>query len=139
MGITVRHVLGFICGPLLPSVVMSLNSGFNETWELAVGMGFMFVVNFLGIILLGGARAAASKDLDRQCRVALSSLRAAFQSEDVTTLERAVVRAKVCNLQKWTDGEAVMGMANELIGQFHALQTQGERRRNLVLAAATHE
>jgi len=134
---TVRNVLGYIMGPLLPSVVMGLNAGwFDIRWQLTCGLAFVFIMNLAGVIIVGWARSAARCHLDQQRREALEQLREAFQAQDITALERAVAGGRRVNLEKWKDGAAVLGMANEVIGQCVS-DDNGEMRR-ASLAAATH-
>jgi len=121
--ITVRNILGYIGGPLFPSIVMTLNSGWvADGWQLSLGLGFVQMANVLGVLVLGRLRLAASLELAQQRADVLQELRLALQSEDASKLERAVAAARRVELEqdKHGDGAAVLGMANELIGRFHA-------------------
>lgn len=119
--ITIRNILGYIGGPLLPSIVMTFNSGWasGTIWQLSVGLGFVYMVNVLGIVILGRLRLAGSLDLEQQRADAIQDLREAIQREDVQRLERAVAAANRVELENWKhgDGKAVIGMANQLIGR----------------------
>mmetsp|Transcript_52276 Transcript_52276/g.138077 ORF Transcript_52276/g.138077 Transcript_52276/m.138077 type:complete len:617 (+) Transcript_52276:3-1853(+) len=134
---TVRNVLGYIMGPLLPSLVMSLNAGWLDlSWQLSCGLAFVFLLNIFGVIIVGWARSAARRELDRQRREALEQLREAFQAQDLGALEKAVANGRRVSLERWKDGEAVLGMANEVIGQ--CAVDVSEELRHASLAAATH-
>lgn len=119
--ITVRNILGYIGGPLFPSIVMTFNSGWasGTIWQLSVGLGFVYIVNLLGVAIVGRLRLAASLDLEQQRADAIQDLREAIQQEDVRRLERAVAVANRVELESWKhgDGKAVIGMANQLIGR----------------------
>jgi len=120
--ITIRNILGYIGGPLFPSIVMTLNSGWvADGWQLSLGLGFVMMANVLGVLVLGRLRLAASLELAQQRADVLQELRLALQSEDASKLERAVAAARRVELEqdKHGDGAAVLGMANELIGRFH--------------------
>jgi MFS family permease len=125
---TFRNVLGFICAPVLPAMVMSLNSGANDPcWELSLGIGFVFLANCFGIGLVSQAIAAAREQLDNYRFDALQRLREAFQSEDVEALQRSVVLARHVDLSEWRHGTALatIDMANEAIGRFRAESRHG--------------
>lgn len=127
--LTVRNILGFACGPLLPGLVMQLIDNWegwsrqeepnNEKWQLYGALAFILVMNLSGIVILRRGKKAASRQLIAQQSDALDALREAFKAQDLGALERAVVRARVVELHR-TDGEAVLGVANQLIGACHA-------------------
>ncbi|CAE8688727.1 unnamed protein product [Polarella glacialis] len=119
---TVRNVLGYMCGPLLPALVMSLNSGSEKSWQLALGLGFVLAVNAVGIGLIGACSSSATRFLADQQQVAFGKLRLAFQAQDAVALRRAVDFAKRVDLEVLDDGRAVVGMANQAIGQLCAGQ-----------------
>lgn len=121
---TCRNVLGFVCAPVLPAMAMSLNSGWGDsTWELSIGLGFIFALNSLGIGLMARARSAARENLDAVRFSALQGLREAFQAQDVRALQQQVSAARHVDLADWRNGVAVpiIDMANEAIGRHLAV------------------
>jgi len=122
--IAVRNVLGYMGGPLFPSIVMQLNSGWSggQSWQLSLGLGFVCLMNVVGVLVLAWLRLEARLELANKRARAQEELRSAIQSEDVQRLEQAVANARHVELEKTENGhgEAVMGMANELIGRCHA-------------------
>eukprot|EP00930_Biecheleria_cincta_P016641 TRINITY_DN13451_c0_g2_i2.p1 TRINITY_DN13451_c0_g2~~TRINITY_DN13451_c0_g2_i2.p1 ORF type:complete len:646 (+),score=118.67 TRINITY_DN13451_c0_g2_i2:115-2052(+) len=113
--IAVRNILGYICGPLLPSIVMQLNAG-SSGWLLSLGLGFVFCANSLGVLVLGRLRREAKLALAAEQEKILQELRLALQAQDVSKLEQAVAAARRVELEQ----ADVLGMANELIGLCHA-------------------
>jgi hypothetical protein len=127
--LTVRNILGYAFGPLLPALVMQLVETWegwgrltdpdNEKWQLFSAIAFILAMNVFGILVLKKGKESASRELHKSQRRALDGLREGFIAQDIAALERAVVQARAVELQK-TDGEAVMGMANQLIGAYRA-------------------
>lgn len=125
---TIRNILGYSCGPLLPGIVMNLlwrflhrDSKFRVDQQLGIGLGVVFLANLVAFWVLRRALAAAKVKLVADKSKALERLREAFQAEDIAALERAVTFARSVDLHTSRDGEAVMGMANEVVGAYHAL------------------
>eukprot|EP00929_Paragymnodinium_shiwhaense_P012542 TRINITY_DN11981_c0_g1_i1.p1 TRINITY_DN11981_c0_g1~~TRINITY_DN11981_c0_g1_i1.p1 ORF type:complete len:712 (+),score=189.87 TRINITY_DN11981_c0_g1_i1:125-2260(+) len=118
---TVRNILGYMCGPLLPAVVMSLNRGWeSKVWELSCGLTFVFLVNLTGPALLGHAKHSARSFLDAQKKVALEQLRDGLREQSAESLQQAVRFALRVDLDKEDYGIATIGMANQAIGQLLA-------------------
>jgi hypothetical protein len=125
---TARNILGYAFGPLLPGLVMDIcfrasqRGGWScsEGSQLGIGLAFVLSANFLDYFILTRAKKAASQSLASQRQAALAELRTALQAEDVKALKKAVTFARTVDLHQMTDGEAVLGMANQAIGSFHA-------------------
>merc|ERR1712008_50315 len=157
MEMTLRNILGYAFGPLLPGLIMDLvgavlqwDAETENDWQLCVGLAFVLAGNFVDFFLFRRSLAAAKIVLEVEQTVALAQLRVAFQTEDIAALERAVSVAKSVGLQTRKDGEAVTGMANETIGAHNAhLRSQSPtgqsptKTRSLFrqsrIATATHE
>jgi len=125
--LTLRNILGFACGPLLPGILMDLlaaalgwkpetNPSELKT-QLCWGIGFVFGVNSLSYFVIRRAQDAAAYRLEEQRTLALEQLREAFKDEDTRKLERAVNFARTVELQSTAVGAPIMGMADETIGQ----------------------
>mmetsp|Transcript_82323 Transcript_82323/g.266549 ORF Transcript_82323/g.266549 Transcript_82323/m.266549 type:complete len:756 (+) Transcript_82323:102-2369(+) len=127
--LTIRNILGYAFGPLLPGVIMDLAaSSFkwspetneaDKDWQLCIGLGFVLLGNFSMWWVLNRAVGAAMVALKDCQEDALGKLQKALQSEDIILLEAAVQVAKELDMHTSRDGEAVIGMANEAIGAFH--------------------
>jgi hypothetical protein len=142
---TARNILGYAFGPLLPGLVMDIyawavqRAGWHcrEGSQLGIGLAFVLSANFLDYFILTKATHAASQSLASQRQVALALLRAALQAEDVKALKNAVHFARAVDLHQMTDGEAVLGMANQAIGSF---ETAGSKAfQGAVAFTATRE
>eukprot|EP00928_Gymnodinium_smaydae_P019760 TRINITY_DN175_c0_g3_i1.p1 TRINITY_DN175_c0_g3~~TRINITY_DN175_c0_g3_i1.p1 ORF type:complete len:803 (-),score=167.50 TRINITY_DN175_c0_g3_i1:178-2427(-) len=139
--ITVRNVLGYIGGPLIPGAIMMLNGSDTEDadagarWRLTLGFSVVLLANCLGIAILGRLCLASRLDLGQQRMGAITALRVALQSEDPVALESAIACARRLELEKWKhgDGEAVMGMANELVGRWGAQSEEGRQQQHAAL------
>jgi hypothetical protein len=131
------YVIGFASGPLVPGLLMPILS-MMKGWEedrvggedaakaLMSGMAFVLFANLADYFVLGRAFTAATEALDEQRDQALKELRKAFEMENIDRLERAVAFARRVELQTHNDGEAVLGMANQAIGEFKAAMRTSE-------------
>jgi len=124
--LTLRNILGYTFGPLLPGLIMDslgkvlkIDPQAGNDWQLCVGLGFVFTANFLDLFIFQRAIASAKLTLEAEQAAVLEHLREAFKNEDVASLEQLVAKARTVNLQSHKDGAAVVGMANEAIGAHH--------------------
>jgi hypothetical protein len=122
MEMTMRNILGYASGPLLPGVFMDLAaSSLNSKGQLCLGLTVVLVGNVAAIWILVQAVGAARVALAEKQTAALHRLREAIRSEDVEEIRLKVIAAKSVDLHRRSDGEAVIGMANEVIGAYHAI------------------
>mmetsp|Transcript_78473 Transcript_78473/g.141579 ORF Transcript_78473/g.141579 Transcript_78473/m.141579 type:complete len:183 (+) Transcript_78473:1-549(+) len=96
--------------------------------QLCYGLGSVFIVNLLDLLVVGRAQKAARKVLAAARDGALLGLREAIRAMDIKTLEHAVTVARNMGLQHSKEGEAAMGMANEVIGEFRAMGRDALKR-----------
>lgn len=127
--LTVRNILGYVCGPLIPGVIMDVAASTfkwspaekqaDKDWQLCLGLGVVLSGNLVVWWLLSRAVGAARVALQESQTAAMGQLQKALQSEDVVLLEAAVQHATGLHMHTTEDGGAVIGMANEAIGAFH--------------------
>jgi len=116
---TVRNILGYAFGPLLPGFAMDIVGSEvedNSKTQLCAGMGLVLVINALCIFLTKRAAECARRDLVIQQTSSMKELREALTLDERETLEQAVRNARRLNVQLTAGGEAVLGAANEAIG-----------------------
>jgi len=122
MEMTMRNILGYAFGPLLPGLIMNaVASMFSLKAQLCLGLGFVFAANVAAVWVMCRAVGAARTALSEKQTAALQRLRQALRDEDVAQLTLEVIAAKTVDLHRRQDGEAVIGMANEAIGAHHAI------------------
>lgn len=128
---TPSYIVGYACGPTLPGLCMVLVS-YVQGWdpqlnyedyrrELCVGLAFVLFVGLFDGWIVSCAVTAASRALVIHRETALKDLQEAFRTQDIERLERAILTARRVELQLMPDGEAVMGMANQTIGEYKAV------------------
>jgi len=149
MEMTLRNILGYAFGPLLPGVVMEFIGSFMTTSQahivndsqLCCGLAFVFAGNFLDCWILTEAHSGARLHLEDEQARAFEQLQEAFRTDDIVSLERAVHFARQVDLHHRQDGEAVIGMANETIGAHHAgiVRGEGDLQRSAALLAKPEE
>jgi hypothetical protein len=129
---SLRNMLGYFAGCLVPGVFMDIVAHSNG-WDVAdgdssdrnvdkvytygYGLYFIFASGLLQYFIMGKARMWAQRACKVARKDALEKLRTAFMNEDLEELQVALAYAKTLKLQRTEHGEAVMGMANQVIGE----------------------
>jgi len=121
---TLRNILGYAFGPLLPGLAMDQIKGTSQT-QLLWGLSLIFLVNVLGIFIMGRAGNAAVADLKRQQDDAVHQLQTALAQDEISVLQDAVKAGKRVEVQATANGAAIMGAVNEVIG---SLRKGGKRK-----------
>eukprot|EP00928_Gymnodinium_smaydae_P025843 TRINITY_DN20473_c0_g1_i1.p1 TRINITY_DN20473_c0_g1~~TRINITY_DN20473_c0_g1_i1.p1 ORF type:complete len:729 (-),score=139.56 TRINITY_DN20473_c0_g1_i1:201-2201(-) len=128
-----RNMLGLFAGTLVPGFFMDAAADFygwdlsqsedgdrlwqEKTYVYCLGMGVIFFAGFFAYPAMGNASKHAALDLAGAQHSAMERLRTALMHEDVEELNAAVVEAKCVELSLTKHGEAVVGMANQVIGE----------------------
>jgi len=115
---TVRNILGYAFGPLLPALFMSFLA-YNWSWSvnptpaqtiklMCWGMGFILTLIFFGVIILRRAVWAAARAARIRQRSAMNQLQDAFKSQQEELLSKALDKAKAEELHAVPGGAAVI-------------------------------
>merc|ERR1712232_895175 len=126
-------MFGYFAGALLPGVFMDVIASMADwdvdettnaaslqqdtTYLYCTGLAFIFCAGVFPYFVMGRALKGASEALVAARERALQQLRKAIMNESVGELKPALHLAKTVELSATTDGEAVMGMVNEIIGE----------------------
>merc|ERR1712048_830436 len=129
---SVRNMLGYFAGALLPGLFMDFIASIADwdvdettntvslqedtTYLYCTGLAFIFCAGVFPYFVMGRASKGASEALTAARERALQQLRKAIMNESLKELKAALYFAKTVELSATNDGEAVMGMVNEIIG-----------------------
>merc|ERR1712048_360544 len=95
------------------------------TYLYCTGLAFIFCAGIFPYFVMGRALKGANRGLAAARARALQRLRAAIMDESLEDLKAALHYAKIVELQATKDGEAVMGMVNQIIGELTRTYVRG--------------
>eukprot|EP00927_Polykrikos_kofoidii_P061371 TRINITY_DN56208_c0_g1_i1.p1 TRINITY_DN56208_c0_g1~~TRINITY_DN56208_c0_g1_i1.p1 ORF type:complete len:744 (-),score=108.20 TRINITY_DN56208_c0_g1_i1:108-2339(-) len=133
--------LGHTLGPLLPSIVVDVaehQAPVGSSKAVCIGLGFVFIASIAQLYVSYCAVSSAAEELRDKQDGALQQLRDALASENEATLVEALSKAKRTHLHMRLDGEAVMGMANEVVGHRRATCFHADVANRAELAQGLH-